>query len=107
LNGDGKSDFAFGASGSALEAGGPEYAGRVYVLFGGAPFKGVVDVEEVGRERPGVIIEGDEDSAGMWTQVVFTGDVNGDGFGDLLVGARSGLGYVIDGKRGAGLPRRG
>jgi hypothetical protein len=89
LNGDGKADFAFSARSSFLESENVDDApGRVYVLFGGAPFTGLVDVEEAGLARPGVILEGDETASGMGSQIVFAGDVNGDGFEDLLVGAQ-------------------
>jgi len=94
LNGDGKADLAFGARSSALEGADPEYRpGRIYVLFGGAPFEGTVDVERAGQGLPGFIFEGDEDSSGLGVTLAFPGDVNGDGLGDLLAGARSGLGW--------------
>ncbi|OLE70905.1 MAG: hypothetical protein AUI36_03245, partial [Cyanobacteria bacterium 13_1_40CM_2_61_4] len=94
LNGDGRPDFAFGAGFSAREVNDTQYSpGRVYVLFADDALEGVVDVEEAGRERPGIILEGDEDGADFGTTVTFTGDVNGDGMNDLLIGARSAYGW--------------
>ncbi len=82
LNGDGQPDLALGA---ALVRG-DELPGRVYVLFGGTPLEGEIDVEEIGTKRAGIVLDGEGDE-GFGSSVEYAGDVNGDGFDDLLIGA--------------------
>jgi len=43
-------------------------------------------------EDPSVVIDGSAAGGGFGTSVTYLGDVNGDGFGDVLVGSRSGEG---------------
>ena len=93
MNGDGFDDLIVGASGG--DDGGYS-AGEAYVLFGtGAGF----GVDVTGRQvidltfltaAEGLIIQGDaaRDYAGF--SVSSVGDVNGDGFDDLIVGAYGG-----------------
>jgi hypothetical protein len=93
LNRDGVADVVFGAGLS--EGSQPSSRvglGRVYVLLGGSPLTGAVDVEEAGRTRPGFILEGDFEGQSFGHTVELAGDVNGDGFGDFLVGAPDFLG---------------
>jgi VCBS repeat-containing protein len=91
VNGDGFADVIVGANGG--DDGGNS-AGEAYVLFGGAGGFGVADA--AGRRvvdlttltaSQGLIIQGDvaEDQAGF--AVSSAGDINGDGFADLIVGA--------------------
>ncbi len=74
INGDGYADAVVGA---------PEYTtvkgevGRVYVLYG-HPY--------LSRTVPGVI-DGDQSDAGFGLRLTGVGDVNRDGYGDVLVGA--------------------
>ena len=80
-------------------------AGEAYVIFGRAGGGFTVDLTNLAASD-GFIIQGDasEDMAG-WA-VSAAGDVNGDGFADLIVGARgsdrggdsAGQAYVIFGK---------
>jgi len=91
LNGDGFSDVIVGAP--CNDAGGVD-AGRAYVYFGGAIPNGVPDVMFTGAAG---------DSLG-W-RVSGAGDVNSDGFPDIVVGApgaagRSGRAYVYYGGPG-------
>ncbi|KAB2857809.1 MAG: hypothetical protein F9K43_25355 [Bauldia sp.] len=62
LNGDRVPDLVFGAGFSESENPTTQYGtGRAYVLFGGPPLEGTIDVEEVGMSRPGFILEGEAD----------------------------------------------
>jgi hypothetical protein len=74
VNGDGYSDVVVGAYGN--NAGGTD-AGRVYVYYGGPGVDNVADLVLTGEASP--------DNFG--TSVSATGDVNGDGYADVIVGA--------------------
>ncbi len=106
LNGDGRNDLVFAAGAASTE--GPEdlERGRVYVLFGGAPREGDVDVEDIGSTLPGFILTGVPGEE-LGRSATFAGDVDGDGIDDLLVGAPNGagrLGEVFLVYGGAGFP---
>ncbi|HET6201514.1 MAG TPA: integrin alpha [Planctomycetota bacterium] len=81
VNGDGVDDFLISARHAVADA------GRVYLIFGGGPFASPVNLASVGLTVPGVAITGEVpgDLAG-WT-LGAAGDVNGDGFDDILIGA--------------------
>jgi hypothetical protein len=74
VNGDSFADMIVGAWGN--DAGGTD-AGRAYVYFGGASLNSVADVVLTGQGA------GDE----FGTSVSGAGDVNKDGFADVIVGA--------------------
>ncbi len=112
VNGDGFADLILGAPYGGL---GGVQAGQAYVLFGGAGGFGepVVTTSGVTRnvmdltqltESQGFVIQGDDgfDQAGR--SVSTAGDVNGDGFADLIVGAYGagdgGEAYVLFGAAG-------
>ena len=83
VNGDGYADLIVGAP-----TGDPDFGtdtGEAYVVFGKASNPRVVDLTSLGA-ADGFIIQGDveDDQAGY--SVSGAGDVNGDGFADLLVG---------------------
>ncbi|HEV2747776.1 MAG TPA: hypothetical protein VGW34_10830 [Allosphingosinicella sp.] len=102
INGDGLDDLIVGAR---RGGGGGLYAGETYVVFG-TTAGGEVDLTHLGSG--GFIIQGDAayDRAGH--SVASAGDVNGDGFDDLVIGAygndvgasSAGAAYVIFGKAG-------
>ncbi|MBL7047825.1 MAG: FG-GAP repeat protein [Candidatus Marinimicrobia bacterium] len=75
LNGDGFNDLIVGAYSSSY---GIQYAaGRVFIYYGGSPMDTVVDA----------IIDGQVWRGLFGAKVVSEGDVNGDGWDDLLVSA--------------------
>ncbi|MBK7253013.1 MAG: FG-GAP repeat protein [Ignavibacteria bacterium] len=74
VNGDGYSDVIVGANGN--DAGGSN-AGRAYIYFGGSAMNNVADVIMTGAAA------GDQ----FGISVSSAGDVNGDGYSDVIVGA--------------------
>jgi hypothetical protein len=103
FNGDGFDDLIVGAAWAGENG---IYPGRAYVVFGtDAGFPAAVDVSSL-NSRTGFVIEGvtDDDWAGF--AVSAAGDVNDDGFDDLVIGApsadpngaSSGSSYVVFGR---------
>lgn len=77
INGDGKDDVIIGAP---YYRDGEERRGRAYLFYG----------SEYGLERePDAVLDGDQDEARFGEAVAGAGDVNGDGYDDVLVGASS------------------
>ena len=108
VNGDGYDDVIVGAPGG--DDGGTG-AGEAYVLFGKAGRFGTVDA--TGRRvvdlthlssADGFVIQGDEEYDGAGSSVSSAGDVNGDGYDDVIVGSggddggtAAGAAYIIFG----------
>ena len=93
INGDGIDDIIVGASEG--DDGGNN-AGETYVIFGttsgfGTEASGrqVLDLTTLSASE-GFIIQGDTDGDFSGVDVSFAGDVNGDGYGDLIIGAPHG-----------------
>lgn len=82
LNGDGRPDFAVGAP--LFDVGGNFRAGRTYVIWGTNAF---LPDQSVGAPISALTLDGiaTDDQAGF--AVAGGGDLNGDGFPDLAVGA--------------------
>jgi hypothetical protein len=76
VNGDGFDDFVVGAH---FNSAGGSLAGRAYVFFGGP------GADEV----PDVILTGEAAVDLFGVSVAIPGDVNGDGYADVLVGAEN------------------
>jgi Ca2+-binding RTX toxin-like protein len=102
LNGDGYDDMIIGAAGND---GGGSAAGAAYVIFGKASGFGTIDLTSLAAADGFKIVgENDVDIAGQ--SVSSAGDVNGDGFDDLIIGSRyndaggsnAGAAYIIFGK---------
>ena len=106
VNGDGFADLIVGAR-YADPAGGIT-AGKSYVVFGKSlGFGASVDLSAIAAGTGGFVLNGQsvDDRSGF--SVSATGDVNGDGFADLIVGAKyadpaggnnAGKSYVVFGK---------
>ena len=85
VNGDGIDDFVIGASG------GYDYAhveGRVYVVFGKTNLgsSGSLNLTQISGTS-GFILNGAANYDVAGTSVSVTGDINGDGFDDIVIGA--------------------
>ena len=95
VNGDGFDDLIIGAPYGSR---GADYAGQAYLIFGGA---GLSDIDLTSlADSQGLIIEGGLTGGYAGFSVSAAGDINGDGFADLLVGSPTGSGtageaYVI------------
>ena len=104
VNGDGFDDVIVGAQGGDDGGGG---AGEAYVIFGKASGFTTIDLASL-AVADGFIIQGHLSGDNAGRSVAAAGDVNGDGFGDLIVGApyndsggiSAGAAYVIFGKAG-------
>lgn len=86
INGDGIGDFVLGLPGS--EVNGMNGVGKAVVIFGdiGIGSPGVLDLTELG-ESEGFAILGSDFSEECGYSVSGAGDVDGDGFDDVVVGA--------------------
>jgi Ca2+-binding RTX toxin-like protein len=102
LNGDGYADIVIGAPFSSA---GGSFAGAAYVVFGDGALSGTVDLGSLGAGSGFRILgEADGDQAGV--SVASAGDINDDGYDDLMIGSagngnNAGAAYVVYG--GAGL----
>jgi hypothetical protein len=111
INGDGLADIMVGATNG--DDGGAS-AGEAYVVFGTADGFGrdiggrqVIDLTALSATE-GFIIQGDKSGDLAGSGVSLAGDVNGDGFDDMIVGARfgddggtsAGEAYVVFGAAG-------
>ena len=83
VNGDGFADVVLGARRSDI---GGVAAGAAYVIYGKAAGFGPVDLTDLAA-TDGFVIQGDGGGDNAGTSVAGAGDVNGDGFADLIVGA--------------------
>ncbi len=106
MNGDGLDDLVVGASGVSPD--GKYRAGETCVVFGKAGGE-AVELSEIEAGRGGFVILGKSEGDRSGASVSGAGDVNGDGFADLIVGApgagpdgrrNAGSSYVVFGKAG-------
>ena len=106
VNGDGFDDLLIGAYGADPHE---NFSGAAYVVFGGEMVGsgGAIELSELGtlNGSPGFVMNGAAEYDFTGDAVSGAGDVNGDGFADLLVGApyadpngnNSGAAYVVFG----------
>jgi len=103
VNGDGFDDVIIGAYGADLNGSG---SGSSYVVFGKASgFDATIDLSDLDGSN-GFRLDGETEYDSSGWSVSGAGDVNGDGFDDLIVGAPdadpngsgSGSSYVVFGK---------
>jgi Ca2+-binding RTX toxin-like protein len=106
LNGDGIDDILLGA---------PEYSpsingsGKAYVIFGKTGERATIELGGVDAADEFIVIGGDNSMDKLGFSVSDAGDFNGDGFDDIVIGARdadtpsinAGKAYVIFGHGGA------
>ncbi|HEY9810300.1 MAG TPA: putative Ig domain-containing protein [Halomicronema sp.] len=92
VNGDGLADLIIGVPGADADDG---RAGKSYVVFGKTDST-TVSLSNLGTG--GFTLNGRSYIENTGTSVSSAGDVNGDGFADLIIGARAGKSYVVFGK---------
>lgn len=85
FNGDGLADLGFGAPGDFVEA--PGDHGFAYVVFGRDDGATAISVDDLRDGIGGMTFEGEFPNDRAGASVSAAGDVNGDGLGDLLIGA--------------------
>ncbi len=105
INGDGIDDFAIGAS--LASHNGRQSSGSTYVVYGDKEGFGVNTNLDSLDISDGFRIDGESAGDGSGTSVLSAGDVNNDGYDDLIIGASladhngrtdSGSTYIIYGK---------
>ncbi len=84
VNGDGYDDIVIGAPDTTI--GGKEGAGAAYVVFGASSFGAALDIDDLNGSN-GFKIPGAAAFAYTGNAVAHAGDVNRDGYGDLMVAA--------------------
>ena len=100
INGDGYAEVIVGAF--EASPGGITHAGRSYIVFGGTEIhgNGSLSLSSLNGVN-GFKLEGNSNGEGSGAAVNMAGDVNGDGYADLVIGANGlgsvGGGYVIFG----------
>ncbi|WP_052055233.1 FG-GAP repeat protein [Myxosarcina sp. GI1] len=84
VNGDGFDDLIVGASGFEV---GPKYSsqGEAYIIFGGGDFDANFDLTSLNGNN-GFRVRGLNQSNFLGREISSAGDVNGDGFDDIIIG---------------------
>ena len=92
INGDGFADLIIGARlGDGTSTGTGDNRGDSYVVFGKASGWGApIDLATIAAGAGGFVIHGQDSRDESGGSVASAGDINGDGFADLIIGARSG-----------------
>jgi PKD repeat protein len=87
INGDGVDDLIIGADLADGPGNARPGAGGAYVLFGHTGAFETVDLADLAAGNGGFVIHGAEANDDFGISVSEAGDVNGDGFDDLIIGA--------------------
>jgi hypothetical protein len=96
INGDGFADLIIGARSGDAAGNAKDNAGDSYVVFGKASGWGApIDLTDIAGGTGGFVIHGQDRLDYSGTSVASAGDINGDGFADLIVGAQNGDGNVV------------
>lgn len=96
VDGDGLGDLVIGVPWGGVD--GDNLAGSSYVVLGKATTE-AVQLSDVAASRGGFVIRGENVGDYSGASVSGAGDTNGDGLGDLLIGApEAGSSYVVFGK---------
>ncbi|MFN7305053.1 MAG: hypothetical protein ACK5TQ_00550, partial [Acetobacteraceae bacterium] len=91
INGDGFDDLIIGARYGDAAGNAKDRAGDSYVVFGKASGWGApIDLATIAAGTGGFVIHGQDRYDDSGTSVASAGDINGDGFADLIIGARAG-----------------
>jgi Ca2+-binding RTX toxin-like protein len=91
INGDGFADLIIGARYGDAAGNAKGNAGDSYVVFGKASGWGAaIDLTTIAAGTGGFVIHGQDISDRSGSSVASAGDINGDGFADLIIGARNG-----------------
>ncbi|MFN9292781.1 MAG: integrin alpha, partial [Planctomyces sp.] len=85
VNGDGFDDILIGAYRADASGNAKSSAGDSYLIFGGSSLPSTIDLANLGTA--GITIFGADGGDYGGVSVSAAGDVNGDGFDDLLIGA--------------------
>jgi hypothetical protein len=99
IDGDGFADLIIGAPRGAAAGNAKVFAGDSYVVFGKASGWGAaIDLTTIAAGTGGIVIHGQDAGDRSGSSVASAGDINGDGFADLIIGARLGgeAGYAKD-----------
>jgi hypothetical protein len=103
INGDGLADILVGARGADPTSN--SYAGRSYVVFGKTS-SSAIELTAVASGTGGFVLNGQNNFDASGSSVAAGGDINGDGLGDFIIGAKyhdtngsnAGRSYVVFGK---------